>query len=135
MPTDYTHFLGFLLHSASAATLPLFLILSLSLLACDALPGGKPNPSRASGIDDPDKRAEVCREVRSEISDWQREKENEVAKKAFDQGRLIEAGEEAEEILRELDRMWREYNRYCSGAGPTPTRDNRHPTPTDTRRR
>ena len=120
----------------TVAAFPLFLLslsLALSLLACDAI-SGKPNPSRASGIDDPVERAEVCREVRGEINDWEHKKENEVAKKMFDEGRLFEAGEEAEEILRDLDRMRREFDRHCSGAGPAPILDARHPTPTPTSR-
>ena len=117
----------------SAAALFLFLILSLSLLACDAI-GGKPNPARAKGIDDPVEQRGVCSQIRSEISDWERRKIDDTDD-AFLRGRkgLFEGARESEEVNAEANRMRRELDRHCSGSS-SPSQRTHHPTPTPYRR-
>ena len=114
------------------------LFLSLLLLACDALPGGKPNPARAEGIDDPDRRAEVCSEVRQEIRDWGRAEMRKL-EDDFAEGKVtfFGVGIKAERVEEEAKDMKAQLDRACRGAShyytPPTSRPQGEPFPTSTR--
>ena len=114
--------------TATTTSTLLAVALLLSLSACDAI-GGKPNPGRAKGIDDPSERAEVCSELREEISAWEREKVQDLDDD-FLMGRkgLFEAGRESKKVNEEAAAMRSELSGYCTGT--TEQRDNLLPTPT-----
>ena len=121
-------------HLTAAAFL---LMLPLLLLACDALPGGKPNPGRAEGIDDPDRRAEVCSEVRQDIRDWERDEMRKI-EDDFTEGKVttMGAGLKALRLEDEADELRDELDRACRGSSnrfsPPTSRPQGEPFPTST---
>ena len=102
------------MHHYLTAAAFLILLLSLSLIACDALLGGKPNINAPKGASDDDLTT-VCAEAQQEIRDWERDEVRKI-EDDFVEGKVttLGAGIKALRIEEEADKLRDELGRVCA---------------------